>query len=68
MHRSPTGITHGVSGMTEAIKLPPLNLERAMQTEPRAIRFSPSSVQSDRLRKLSHQSHCTCAPNVFLRN
>eukprot|EP00959_Pyramimonas_sp_CCMP1952_P002050 42066-Pyramimonas_sp.AAC.1 len=38
-----------------------------MRTEPRAFDSpSPSSIQSDRLRKLSDQSHCACTSNVSL--
>eukprot|EP00959_Pyramimonas_sp_CCMP1952_P320330 6704070-Pyramimonas_sp.AAC.1 len=42
MHRSPTEITHGVSGMTNALKLPPLNLGHAMRTEPKAFDSPPA--------------------------
>eukprot|EP00959_Pyramimonas_sp_CCMP1952_P248834 5201578-Pyramimonas_sp.AAC.1 len=42
MRRSPTEITHGVSGMTSALKLPPLNLGHAMRTEPRAFDSLPA--------------------------
>ena len=42
MHRSPTEITAGVSGMTNASKLPPLNLGHAMRTEPRALEEPPA--------------------------
>ena len=54
--------------MTNASKLPSLNLGHAMQTEPRALEAPPSSVQSDRLPKPADHTHCTCKPNVFLRN
>eukprot|EP00959_Pyramimonas_sp_CCMP1952_P044774 935258-Pyramimonas_sp.AAC.1 len=37
MHRSPTEITAGVSGMTNASQLPSLKLGHATQTEPRAL-------------------------------
>eukprot|EP00959_Pyramimonas_sp_CCMP1952_P027803 583358-Pyramimonas_sp.AAC.1 len=42
MHRSPTEIAHGVSGMAKALKLPPLNSRHAMRTEPKAFDSPPA--------------------------
>eukprot|EP00959_Pyramimonas_sp_CCMP1952_P003853 81264-Pyramimonas_sp.AAC.1 len=45
MHRSPTEITHGVSGLAEAFRLPPLKLGHAMRTEPRAFDSLPAKFR-----------------------
>eukprot|EP00959_Pyramimonas_sp_CCMP1952_P199785 4178905-Pyramimonas_sp.AAC.1 len=42
MHRSPTEITAGVSGTTNASKVPPLKLRHATQAEPRALENPPA--------------------------
>eukprot|EP00959_Pyramimonas_sp_CCMP1952_P253163 5289153-Pyramimonas_sp.AAC.1 len=68
MHRSPTDITAGVSGMTNASKFPSLKLRHATQTEPRALEEPPAvfRVLASSLPVVLYHTHCTCSPNETL--